>query len=141
MAAHEHLNTFQAGKYVRLHRGFAGMHHNQIDTTALGQHWVGDSTAHIADGFATDQFKTGDVYNDESHRGTVLVGFVHKRHIMEPDTEEYEKWANTGYGAVASEEEVPLRPGTPVHLVNATNYRVSGRDTYVPFKKPRRGRA
>jgi hypothetical protein len=115
MAAHEHINKDQSGKYVRLHRGFGGVQHNEVDTSNLGVHWVGDDDAGWADHFAG--------LNDDVV-GTVLTGLVHKRHIMEPGSEEHEEWSNTGEGSYEAENEVPLRPGTPVHIIGAydTNY-------------------
>ena len=143
MAAYENLNSFQSGRYVRLHRGFAGMHHDEIAGTNLGHHWVGDRDAYVADQFATDAMGHPDTPTNfpEAERGTVLVGLVHKRHILQPGTPEHSKWVNHGDGAVESEGEVPLRRGTPVHIVQATDFNADGNDTYHEFTPRRRGRA
>lgn len=138
MPAHEHLNKDQSGRYVRLHRGFAGMHHDEVDTEALGHHWVGDSSAQQADRFATNYHEDGGEMDDR--KGTVLTGLVHKRHIMEPGSEEHDHWANHGEGSVESENEVPLRPGTPVHIIGATDFSDSG-DNDHEFTPRIRGRA
>lgn len=141
MPAHEHLNKNQSGKYVRLHRGFAGVHHDEVDTSNLGVHWVADDNAGQADRFATDQI--GQLENrswSENIKGTVLTGLVHKRHLMNPESEEYENVINMGEGAVESENETPLRPGTPVHLVQATDFNLDGDDTDHVFNPRRRGR-
>ena len=133
MAAHEHLNTFQAGKYVRLHRGFAGVHHDEVDTSELGVHWVADDDAGWADHFAR---------SNDDEEGTVITGLVHKRHIMEPGSEEHEEWSNVGEGSYEAENEVPLRPGTPVHIIGATDfYSDSNNDSDRKFTPRIRGRA
>ena len=143
MPAHEHLNNYQSGKYVRLHRGFAGVHHDEVNTEALGVHWVADANAQQADRFATDQIGKGwgeHIY-PENVKGTVLTGLVHKRHIMDPLSEEHEKWSNIGEGAVESENEVPLRPGTPVHIIGATDFSNVDGDNDHEFTPRIRGRA
>ena len=132
MPAYEHLNSFQSGRYIRVHRGFSGMHHDEVDTESLGVHWVGDNRANIADLFATRD------YNID--KGTVLTGLVHKRHLLDPMSEEYDHIINSGDGSVASEEEVPLRPGTPVHIIRATDFSDSG-DNDHEFTPRIRGRA
>ena len=137
MPAYENLNSFQSGRYVRLHRGFAGLHHDEVDTTQLGHHWVGDRTAHVADKFAEQLMY--DNY-DENPRGTVFVGLVHKRHMLKPGTPEWEENINEGYGAHEPEQEIPLRAGTPVHIVQATDFNQSGNDSYHEFTPRRRGR-
>jgi hypothetical protein len=134
MAALDHLNTAQVGNFVRLHRGFAGVHHKEIDMENLGVHWVGDDKEHLADLFATRDYTF-----DESGKGTVLTGLVHKRHILDPESPEWEDWANIGEGFAWSEKEVPLKTRTPVHIIGATNFRESGKDTTHKFKKPKRG--
>jgi hypothetical protein len=140
MAAYEKLNSFQSGRYVRLHRGFAGMHHDKVDSTQLGHHWVGDSDSHVADRFAEQLLY--DTYDDDSSgKGTVLVGLVHKRHILKPGSPEWEENINEGHGADQSENEIPLAPGTPVHIVQATNINRTGGDTDHEFTPRRRGRA
>ena len=141
MPAYENLNSFQSGRYVRLHRGFAGMHHDEVDETNLGHHWVGDSNPHIADRFATEHMNSDEPEWPEQERGTVLVGLVHKRHILQPGTPEHEYYANEGYGAVESENEIPLASGTPVHIVQATDFNYDGNDTDHVFTPRIRGRA
>jgi len=132
MPAYEHLNSFQSGRFIRVHRGFHGVTHDEVDTDELGVHWVGDNNAGKADQFATRDFM--------EDKGTVLVGLVHKRHLIDPESEEYEEVINYGEGAVESEQEIPLRPGTPVHLVHAFDYRNDGADTDHEFNPRKRGR-
>jgi hypothetical protein len=144
MAAHEHINKDQSGKYVRLHRGFSGMHHDEVDTNSLGVHWVDDLHAHWADKFATDRM--GEEHHGQSYpeyeKGTVITGLVHKRHIMEPGSEEHEEWSNVGDGAVDYENETPLRSGTPVHIIGATDFNLdSNHDSDREFTPRIRGRA
>ena len=144
MPAYEHLNSFQSGRYIRVHRGFAGVHHDEVDTSNLGVHWVADDHAGQADIFATSQIGLGDgeeTYS-ENVRGTVLTGLVHKRHIMDRNSAEHEEWSNYGEGAVESENETPLRPGTPVHIIGATDFNVDANDDSDREFTPRiRGRA
>lgn len=140
MPAHENLNSYQSGRYVRLHRGFAGKNHDEVHTDQLGHHWVGDSNRHIAERFATMRMDTTKPVWPEQERGTVLVGLVHKRHMLKPGTPEWEENINEGHGAVESENEIPLRAGTPVHIVDATDYKYDGTDTYQEFTPRRRGR-
>ena len=142
MPAYEHLNSFQSGRYIRVHRGFSGVHHDEVDTSNLGVHWVTDTHARWADRFATDRM--GNLRDGESspeyEKGTAITGLVHKRHIMDPESDEHERWANAGDGAVEYENETPLRPGTPVHLVQATDFNLDGDDTDHVFNPRRRGR-
>ena len=141
MPAYENLNSFQSGRYVRLHRGFAGLHHDEVDTTRLGHHWVGERTAHVADRFATERMDTTKPVWPEQERGTVLVGLVHKRHMLKPGSPEWEENINEGHGAHEPEQEIPLRAGTPVHIVQATDFKQGGNDTYHEFTPRKRGRA
>lgn len=132
MPAYEHLNSFQSGRFIRVHRGFHGVTSDEVDTEQLGVHWVGDNNAGKADQFATDDY--GD------NNGTVLVGLVHKRHLMDPESEEYERVINYGEGAVESEQEIPLRPGTPVHLVHASDFYDDGNQSDYEFAPRKIGR-
>lgn len=142
MPAYENLNSYQSGRYVRLHRGFAGAHYDEVTESNLGHHWVGDRNAHVADMFATDSMMHPDTPDNwpEATRGSVVVGLVHKRHMLKPGSPEHEKWSNVGDGAVEHEDEIPLRRGTPVHIVEATNFNRDGNDTYHEFTPRRRGR-
>ena len=144
MPAYENLNSYQSGRYVRLRRGFAGVHHDEVDTSNLGVHWVADGHAGQADRFATSQIGLGDgeeTYS-ENIKGTVLTGLVHKRHIMDRNSAEHEEWSNHGEGAVESEHETPLRFGTPVHIIGATDFNVDANDDSDREFTPRiRGRA
>jgi hypothetical protein len=144
MPAYENLNSFQSGRYVRLHRGFAGLHHDEVNENNLGHHWVGDNNPQTADKFATEYFGNSDFtggHDREENKGTVLVGLVHKRHMLKPGTPEHEYYANEGMGSVESEQEIPLRRGTPVHIVQATDFNRDGNDTYHEFTPRRRGKA
>lgn len=132
MPAYEHLNSFQSGRFIRVHRGFHGVTHDEVNIKELGVHWVGDDNAGKADQFATQDW--------EANKGTVLVGLVHKRHLMDSESEEHEEIRNYGEGAVESEREIPLRPGTPVHLVHAYDYRSDGTELDREFNPRRRGR-
>ena len=140
MAASDNLNPNQSGRYVRVHRGFAGVKHNEVDTGRLGVHWAQDDNSYVARSFATQAMYTGEQYYPEQQKGTVLTGYVHKRHLLEPGSEEHEKWANMGEGAIESERETPLRPGTPVHLVGAEDFNGLAEYKEVKFPKPKRGR-
>ena len=61
---------------------------------------------------------------------------------MDRNSAEHEEWSNYGEGAVESENETPLRPGTPVHIIGATDFNVDANDDSDRKFTPRiRGRA
>lgn len=131
MPAHEHLSDDQLNRYVLLHRGFYDKTMKEIDINRLGVHWVSDEHPGAAWNFAQSEF-------GEQNRGVVVSGFVHRRHLMDPESDDYEQWINTGEGSYEPEHETPLRPGTPVHIIKSTDA-YSGKERV--YKKPLRGRA
>lgn len=120
MAASDHLNFRQLDDYVRLHRGFAGKFSYEVDKDNLGYHWVHDDHRHVAEAFAIDH--ASHVKRAGQGIGTILTGLVHKNDLLEPGSEEHEKWANEGFGAAEGEHEVPLRRGTAVRLIGASDF-------------------
>jgi hypothetical protein len=121
MAAKDHLNVNQSGRFLIVHRGLAGVHHNELDMKKrLGTHW--SEKEHVAHQFATERLESDPEYPEEE-KGTVLHAFVHKRHILDPekDVDDWNDWANSDDRYVEHEGEVPLRPNTPVHIFGATD--------------------
>ena len=141
MAARDHLNKHQSGKYVLIHRGLAGVHHSDVDMSRpLGTHWADDEHEVIAHQFATDRLTGGSEYPEE-RKGTVLHAIVHKRHILdyEKDADDWEAWANSDDRIAHGEGEVPLLPDTPVYVLGATDHH-HDKDEVLHKLKSRMGR-
>lgn len=134
MAASDHLNINQSGRFVAIYRGLAGVHHNEVDMDRLGTHW--SEKEHVAHQFAGERLETNPEYPEEE-KGTVLHGLVHKRHIIDPDThpDDFDRWAYSDDRAIDYEGEVPLRPNTPVHIVGATDLHFDKDDVSYTFKR------
>jgi hypothetical protein len=139
MAASDHLNPGQLEDYVRLHRGFAGKFSYEIDKKNLGHHWVSDEQRHVAEAFAIDH--ASHLSRRGQGIGTILTGLVHKNDLLEPGSEEHEKWANEGFGAAEGENEVPLRKGTPVRLIGASDFINDKPMIFHTYNEPIEGKA
>lgn len=139
MAASDHLNSHQLDDYVRLHRGFAGKFSYEVDKTNLGYHWVGDNHRYVAEAFATDH--ASHIERAGQGIGTILTGLVHRNDLLEPGSEEHEKWANDGFGAMEGEHEVPLRRGTSVHIIGASDFVNDKPMVMHTYNKPIQGKA
>lgn len=115
-------------QFIRLYRGLVA-HHEHLDPN-LGSHWTPDYT--VAYNFATSRDAEGypidndyEFSNDDfsgSGKGTILEADVHKRHIIDPGTEEHENWRDMMgvLGPESHEQERTVRPGAPVHLRSIT---------------------
>jgi len=139
MSASDHLNSNQLDEYVRLHRGFAGKFSYEVDKNNMGYHWVGDDHKHVAEAFAMDHASHIDRLGQGV--GTILTGLVHRNDLLTPGSEEHEKWSNDGFGAAEGEHEVPLRKGTPVHLIGAFDFINDKHEVTHVYNKPITGKA
>lgn len=56
--------------------------------------------------------------DDEPNFGTVLEAKVHRRHLIDPESEEGQNWQfmNAVLGPNHIEREKTVRPGAPVHI-------------------------
>lgn len=128
--------------YVLLHRGIRGGHHRDVldSGRGLGTHWSSDED--IARGFAEPGSggtrRSDDEDAPEEVKGTRISAFVHKDNVMSPD--EVKAWnerhlknnsfqahgIHTNEDGKRVEAEVPVRPGSPVHVVKATDL------TFIP---------
>ena len=106
-----------------MYRGVAA-HPEHLDPN-LGSHWTPDYN--VAYNFATSRDFEGylpesDEEWDDPGKVTILEADVHKRHIIDPNSEEYENWRDMMgvLGPESHEQEHTVRPGAPVHLRSIT---------------------
>lgn len=139
MSASDYLNPRQLDDYVRLHRGLAGVFSYEVARGNLGHHWVGDEHRYVAEAFATDH--ASHISRRGQGIGTIITGLVHKNDLLEPGSEEHEKWANVGFGAMEGEHEIPLRRGTPVRLIGASDFVDDKPMVFHTYNEPLQGKA
>ena len=143
MAASDHLNINQSGRFVTLYRGLGGVSPDTVDVHQLGMHWTPNYD--VASNYANV-----DIEGDE---GTLIEAKIHKRHIIPENSEEWEKAAGrsgvfskdeAGWGSW--EQEHTIRSGAPVHVTQMTHFPLAGgsRDIArkdIPFSQLRKYRA
>lgn len=102
-------------QFKRLYRGLAGVNADEIDTKKIGSHWTSNPT--IAYNYATSRDVEGYPQEEGDMRGTVLEAMVHRRHIVDPESEEGEAWTMMGVlGPEHIEQEKTVRPGGIIHM-------------------------
>jgi hypothetical protein len=118
-------------QFVTLYRGLSNVSPDEVKTTDVGPHW---SRSHeVAYNFATDRDVEGWPHDDgivgdmddvNSRYGTVIEAKVHRRHIIDPESQEGQDWQ--GFAAVqhsgSQEQESTVRPGAPVHVLRMHLY-------------------
>jgi len=124
--------------YVPVYRGVRDVSHEDVVNSArrVGSHW--SSSRDVAETFANmgsfdSRHRTIDPDNGSNIKSTVLHGFVHPDHVM--SREEVNKWnlerPQKGIHTKESgESEVSIRPGSPVHLIGATDYHWDGESRF-----------
>lgn len=119
MAASDHIGQ----QFVRLYRGLhsTSPEHLEKHPTGIGPHW--SKSPEVAYNFATYRDFSGTPHwNAEDDAipmaGTVVEALVHKRHIIDPDSDEGQDWQHgeAVFGPEHSEQERTVRPGSPVHV-------------------------
>lgn len=113
MAAKDNLSS----QFVTLYRGLNRVRPEEISQRGLGSHWTPDLSvaSHFAFGSHSDYESSG-----EPEQGTIVEAKVHKRHIIQPESEEWQGW-NEGeqvFGPEHPEQEHTVRPGGIVHVTN-----------------------
>lgn len=114
-------------QFVTLYRGLAGTTPEEVTKRDLGPHWTVDPE--IAYNFATSRDVWGthhhDAWDDEdAPHGTVIRAKVHKRHIIDPESEEGKDWmaGENVLGPENIEQERTVRPGAIVHVEEMGHY-------------------
>lgn len=106
-------------QWVRLYRGLANTSPDTVDSSRLGIHWTTDPN--IAYNFATNRDAWGWSHHDEElpdPEGTVIEALVHRRHIIDPESQEGQDlhdWAGV-LSPDSPEQEKTLRDKATVHL-------------------------
>lgn len=124
MAAKESLGS----QFVTLYRGLAGVTPEEVSKRDLGPHWTTDPN--IAYNFATSRDVEGTYHHDawddleEPPSGTIIRAQVHKRHIIDPESEEGREWrmGENVLGPENIEQERTVRPGAIVHVEEMGHY-------------------
>lgn len=130
----------KGNQFVTLYRGLMGVSPEEVGQKGLGSHWTADP--HVAYGFATDEFAGVDDPEREDvdmTPGTVIQAKVHKRHIIDPESEEGEGWVDF-HGVLGPghyEQEHTVRPGAIVHVQKMSH--VDDRNERLVTPKSRRG--
>lgn len=106
-------------RFRTVYRGLSGVTPDDIDTSNVGPHWSADPG--VAWNFALNRDTEGNVHWDEDgepQHGTIVSAFVHKRHIVNPGTDEYRDWSEgeNVLGPDSTEREHTVRPGAPVYV-------------------------
>lgn len=125
-------------QFVTLYRGLEGVSPDMLDKGQMGMHWtpkydVARSYANAENSYSNEDF--------DEHGGVVVEAKVHKRHIIEPGSEEWEKVAGrsgvfdrdeSGWGSW--EQEHSIRPGAPVHVTQLRHLHPEGGSTDISRK-------
>jgi hypothetical protein len=137
MAAHDSINARQK-RWATLYRGLSGVTSGDVDLSQVGPHWT--TNPHMAVNFALNRDVEGYPLDDEPAFGTVIEAKVHRRHIIDPESEEGQNWQfmNAVLGPDNIEREKTIRPGAPVHI-QAMEELDDDTSKYLPVYK--RGRA
>lgn len=123
MAAKDSLGN----QFVTLYRGLVGVTPEEVGQKNLGAHWSVDPN--VAYRFATDEFFNVD-------DGTVIQAKVHKRHIVDPESEGWGGWGD-GLDEFGNEQEHTVHPGAIVHVEQMRHVTDYGERLVTP--KSRRG--
>lgn len=106
-------------QWQKLYRGLLGVSPDQVDTKETGPHWTTDPD--IAMYFATGRDVEGNLNWDYEEQGdplsgTMLEAKVHRRHIIDEDSDEGREWqAENVLGKNSIEREHTVRPGAIIH--------------------------
>lgn len=133
-------------QFVRLFRGLANVTPEEVSKRSLGSHWTPDPN--IAHNFATNRDVWGYPHDDDGEipmTGTIVEALVHKRHIVDPNSEEGEEWASGAnvLGPDSLEQERTVRDRGIVHI-QAMHHVDDDADTYKQIRvkgRDARGRA
>lgn len=138
-------------QWVRLYRGLAQTTPEQINRKEIGNHWsvspdvaYNFATNRDAEGWAHDEYF--DDMEDYSPSGTIVEALVHRRHIIDPNSEEGDDWASmhSVFGPEHSEQERTVRPDATIHI-QKLHYVDEGKNEERTINVPRnlrsRGRA
>lgn len=106
MSSPENLGP-QFKDHIQVYRGLRDVAPADVRLDDLGQHW--STNRRVAESFADD-------VSDSANPGTVVGGLVHPKNIVRESDPDYEQVLSLGYEPDASEDELPLRKGAPVHV-------------------------
>lgn len=106
-------------QWIRLYRGLANVTPEQVDTRQMGPHWTTD--ARVAYNFATNRDADGYPHHDNDGipmAGTVVEALIHRRHIVDPNSEEGHNWqmGEAVFGPDHPEQEKTVRDTSTVHI-------------------------
>lgn len=93
------------------------MSSGEVGRRDLGSHWTTDPN--IAYNYATGRDVEGNPpEEDVPMQGTVVSARVHRRHVVDPESEEGQGWQsfNAVLGPDHVEREKTVRPGSIVHV-------------------------
>lgn len=111
-------------QWIRLYRGLHATDPEHIENNpkGIGPHW--SKSPDVAYNFATYRDFSGTPHHDWDDddpiplAGTVIEALVHRRHIIDPDSDEGQDWQHgeAVFGPDHSEQERTVRPGATVHV-------------------------
>jgi hypothetical protein len=119
-------------QFIRVWRGLDHTANNpkEVNVNRLGIHWSDDKAA-------AERWVGGN--------GTLLEGYVNKRHVVPRDTSEFDIYANRNniqdYDEdngpfYRAEKELTIRKDSPVHIVSSTRIKTSDKRTRRKTKRP-----
>ena len=112
-------------QFIHLYRGLADVTPEQVDAKGAGLHWTTDPES--AYNFATSRDAFGWVHEDRDDgplQGTILEAKVHRRHVVDLNSEEGKDMAEmlSILPPEHPEQETTVRPGAPVHVLRMHYY-------------------
>lgn len=117
-------------QFVTLYRGLLGTNSDYMEQRQskgkrdLGIHWSTDPD--VAYNFAVgNDFGGVPMMGEEDPSGVVIAAKVHKRHILDPESGEWDDYADAHgiFDPGHSEQEKTLRKGAIVHVEKMSNVR------------------
>lgn len=115
-------------QFVTLYRGLVNVTPGEVKAAQVGPHW--SRSPEVAYNFAMDRDVEGFSHEDEGIRdegtrfGTVVEAKIHRRHIIDPNSEEGRGWAegDAVFGQDHPEQERTVRPNAPVHVLKMHHF-------------------
>lgn len=117
-------------QFITLYRGFNDRARTDIDFNNLGIHWTPDRNVAESASLGIDPHESDpNNFEPASGVGTVLEAKVHKRNIIDPDSQELQDLIKERNVEIFTKNYVPeaheveqehtVRPGSPIHIVAA----------------------
>jgi hypothetical protein len=132
-------NNSDFEKHIRVFRGITGSSARTLlgSEKGLGIHWSNSEA--VADAFADPSSSI------RGHKtGVMLSGLVHPDDVMTPKEIKAHNKGRLSKAILpsdSSEKEVPVRPGSTIHVTGTTSYTKTGDVKEKTYKTPKKAKA